>query len=135
MRLIYKNSNIYTIYLLKFYLKIKIYLSGLTLISSSPCYWQIMSDRNIDEGDIEPAPKLIEVVFQNCKGHIDQWVEPYLRLTIDRLKRTEKPRLKCLLLKVVSGSLKPLLSNLYAFNSIWYFLTLSFLCQLPSLEL
>ncbi|CAA7396144.1 unnamed protein product [Spirodela intermedia] len=65
----------------------------------------IMSDRNIEDGDIESAPKLIEVVFQNCKGQVDQWVEPYLRLTIDRLKRAEKPYLKCLLIKVIADAL------------------------------
>jgi hypothetical protein len=55
----------------------------------------------MEDSDIEPAPKLIEVLFQNCKGHVDIWVEPYLRLTIDRLRRAEKPYLKCLLLQVV----------------------------------
>lgn len=62
---------------------------------------QIMSDKNIEDTDIEPAPKLIEVVFHNCKGQVDQWVEPYLRITIDRLRRAEKPYLKCLLIQVV----------------------------------
>lgn len=79
-----------------------------------------MSDRNIEDGDIESAPKLIEVVFQNCKGQVDQWVEPYLRLTIDRLKRAEKPYLKCLLIKVVRSILQPcysVLNFLSAFNA------------------
>ncbi|MQL86883.1 hypothetical protein Taro_019419, partial [Colocasia esculenta] len=65
----------------------------------------IMSDRNMEDGDIEPAPKLIEVVFQNCKGQVDQWVEPYLRITIDRLRRAEKPYFKCLLVQVVADAL------------------------------
>uniref|UniRef100_A0A1D1XYP0 Putative importin-7 n=1 Tax=Anthurium amnicola TaxID=1678845 RepID=A0A1D1XYP0_9ARAE len=65
----------------------------------------IMSDRNMEDGDIEPAPKLIEVVFQNCKGQVDQWVEPYLRITIDRLRRTEKLYLKCLLVQVIADVL------------------------------
>lgn len=67
---------------------------------------QIMSDRNMEDNDIEPAPKLIEVVFQNCIGQVDQWVEPYLRVTIDRLRRTEKPRLKCLLIQVVRAEIQ-----------------------------
>lgn len=62
---------------------------------------QIMADKNLEDGDIEPAPKLIEVVFQNCKGQVDQWVEPYLRITVERLRRTEKSYLKCLLMQVV----------------------------------
>lgn len=63
--------------------------------------FQIMSDKNLEDNDIEPAPKLIEVLFQNCRGQVDHWVEPYLRITIDRLRRTEKSRLKCLLVQVV----------------------------------
>ncbi|EHA8588685.1 importin beta-like SAD2 [Cocos nucifera] len=65
----------------------------------------IMSDKNIEDTDIEPAPKLIEVVFHNCKGQVDQWVEPYLRITIDRLRRAEKPYLKCLLIQVIADAL------------------------------
>jgi len=62
---------------------------------------QIMADKNLEDNDIEPAPKLIEVVFQNCKGQVDQWVEPYMRITVERLRRTEKSYLKCLLMQVV----------------------------------
>ncbi|KAJ4833603.1 secondary alcohol dehydrogenase (SADH2) [Turnera subulata] len=65
----------------------------------------IMADGNLEDSDIEPAPKLIEVVFQNCKGQVDQWVEPYLRITVDRLRRTEKSYLKCLLIQVVANAL------------------------------
>lgn len=60
-----------------------------------------MSDRKMDDSDIEPAPKLIEVVFHNCKGQVDHWVEPYLRITMDRLHRAEKAHFKCLLMQVV----------------------------------
>ncbi|XVE81091.1 hypothetical protein DITRI_Ditri15bG0035500 [Diplodiscus trichospermus] len=65
----------------------------------------IMADQNLEDNDIEPAPKLIEVVFQNCRGQVDHWVEPYLRITLDRLRRTEKSRLKCLLVQVVANSI------------------------------
>ncbi|GFY92874.1 ARM repeat superfamily protein [Actinidia rufa] len=65
----------------------------------------IMGDKNLEDGDIEPAPKLIEVVFQNCRGQVDQWVEPYLRITVERLHRTEKPYLKCLLMQVIADAL------------------------------
>ncbi|AQK52663.1 Importin beta-like SAD2 [Zea mays] len=61
----------------------------------------IMMDENMEDSDIEPAPKLIEVVFQNCKGNVDHWVEHYLRITIERLRRAHKPYLKCLLVQVV----------------------------------
>lgn len=65
----------------------------------------IMPDRNMEDSDIEPAPKLIEVVFQNCRGQVDQWVEPYLRITVERLRRAEKPYLKCLLIQVIADAL------------------------------
>ncbi|CAK9170620.1 unnamed protein product [Ilex paraguariensis] len=61
----------------------------------------IMEDKNLEDGDIEPAPKLIEVVFQNCRGQVDHWVEPYIRITVERLRQTEKPSLKCLLMQVL----------------------------------
>ena len=60
-----------------------------------------MADKNMEDNDIEPAPKLIQVLFQNCKGQVDQWVEPYLRATVERLRRAEKSYLKCLLIQVV----------------------------------
>lgn len=65
----------------------------------------VMTDKNIEDHDIEPAPKLIEAVLQNCKGRVDQWVEPYLRITIDRLRRTEKKYLKDLLIEVIANAL------------------------------
>ncbi|KAF8016601.1 hypothetical protein BT93_H1964 [Corymbia citriodora subsp. variegata] len=65
----------------------------------------VISDKNLEDSDIEPAPKLIEVVFQNCKGQVDQWVEPYLRITVERLRRTEKSYLKCLLMQVIANAL------------------------------
>lgn len=66
-------------------------------------FLQIMSDKNMEDNDIEPAPKLIQVVFQNCRGQVDRWVEPYLRITVERLRRTEKSYLKCLLMQVVKS--------------------------------
>ncbi|KAF7807219.1 importin beta-like SAD2 [Senna tora] len=65
----------------------------------------IMADKNMEDNDIEPAPKLIEVVFQNCRGQVDHWVEPYLRITVERLRRTEKSYLKCLLMQVIADAL------------------------------
>ncbi|GAB4834165.1 secondary alcohol dehydrogenase (SADH2) [Ancistrocladus abbreviatus] len=65
----------------------------------------LMADKNIEDGDIEPAPKLIEVVFQNCRGQVDNWIEPYLRISVERLHRTEKPYLKCLLIQVIANAL------------------------------
>ncbi|KMZ59542.1 putative Importin-7 [Zostera marina] len=65
----------------------------------------IMMDKNMEDSDIGPAPKLIEVVFQNCKGQIDHYIEPYLRIAISRLQRAEKSYLKCLLIEVIANAL------------------------------
>ncbi|XP_059277351.1 importin beta-like SAD2 [Lycium ferocissimum] len=65
----------------------------------------VMGDKNLEDGDIEPAPKLIQVVFQHCKGQVDHWVEPYIRITIERLRRADKPYLKCLLVQVIADAL------------------------------
>ncbi|KAF5946841.1 hypothetical protein HYC85_017069 [Camellia sinensis] len=51
----------------------------------------IMGDKNLEDSDIEPAPKLIEVVFQNCR--------------VERFRRTEKAYLKCLLMQVIADAL------------------------------
>ncbi|KAI3796270.1 hypothetical protein L1987_38937 [Smallanthus sonchifolius] len=65
----------------------------------------IMNDKNLEDNDIEPAPKLIAVVLQNCRGQVDPWVEPYIRITVERLHRTERPFLKCLLMQVIADAL------------------------------
>lgn len=65
----------------------------------------VMGDKNLEDGDIESAPKLIQVVFEHCKGQVDHWVEPYIRLTVERLRRAEKSHLKCLLVQVIADAL------------------------------
>ncbi|KAM7484745.1 hypothetical protein LguiA_000754 [Lonicera macranthoides] len=65
----------------------------------------ILRDVNLEDNDIEPAPKLIQVLFQNCRGQVDHWVEPYIRITVERLRPTEKPYLKCLFLEVIADAL------------------------------
>jgi hypothetical protein len=65
----------------------------------------IMGDTKLEDGDIEPAPKLIEVLFQNCRGQVDHWIEPYLRITVERLRRTEAGNLKSILMLVIADAL------------------------------
>ncbi|XP_047333919.1 importin beta-like SAD2 [Impatiens glandulifera] len=65
----------------------------------------VMGDKNLEDSDIEPAPKLIQVLFQNCRGQVDQWIEPYVKIIVERLQRTEKQYLKCLLLEVIADAL------------------------------
>ncbi|CAH8310505.1 unnamed protein product [Eruca vesicaria subsp. sativa] len=63
-----------------------------------------MANKNIDESDLVPAPKLKGIVLQTCKGQVDQWVEPYLRIALDRLRGAEKLSFKCLLIEVIANS-------------------------------
>ena len=67
----------------------------------------------MEDSDIELAPKLIQVLFQNCKGKVDQWVEPYLRVTVEQLCRAEKSYLKCLLIKVMGKKHKLLFTSIH----------------------
>ncbi|CAN8254239.1 unnamed protein product [Cochlearia groenlandica] len=65
----------------------------------------LMANKNIDNSDLEPAPKLLGIVLQTCKGQVDQWVEPYLRITLDRLRGAEKSSFKCLLVELIANAL------------------------------
>nr|KAJ0212709.1 hypothetical protein LSAT_V11C400166000 [Lactuca sativa] len=65
----------------------------------------VMNDKNLEDNDIEPAPKLIAVVLQNCRGQVDHWVQPYINITVERLRRAERPYLKCLLMQVIADAL------------------------------
>lgn len=67
--------------------------------------WQLMAAEKLEDSDIEPAPKLIEAVLQNCRGRVDQWLEPYLRISIERLRKTRKNYLKDLLVNVIANGL------------------------------
>jgi hypothetical protein len=65
-----------------------------------------LADEKLEDSDVESAPKLIEAVLQNCRGRVDQWLEPYLRISIERLRKTKKNYLKDLLVNVVCQCLE-----------------------------
>jgi hypothetical protein len=65
----------------------------------------LLADEKLEDSDIESAPKLIEAVLQNCRGRVDQWLEPYLRISVERLRKTKKNYLKDLLVNVVANGL------------------------------
>lgn len=75
---------------------------------------QVLSDDKYEDSDVKPAPKLIESVLQNCRGRVDEWVEPYLSICLDRLRRTEDKYLKDLLIEVV-GNGRPATCDTAAF--------------------
>ncbi|XP_019166178.1 PREDICTED: importin beta-like SAD2 homolog isoform X1 [Ipomoea nil] len=64
----------------------------------------IMGDKILEDGQIEPAPKLIGALFHNCRGQVDHWVEAYIRVSIECLRHAVKPYLKSLLVQVVADA-------------------------------
>jgi hypothetical protein len=57
------------------------------------------------EEDILCAPRLACVVLQNCRGGVDQWLEPYLRLVGERLSKPTSRALRDELLVLVANAL------------------------------
>ena len=57
------------------------------------------------EVDIAPAPKLMEVVLQNCKGRVDTCIALYIKLCVAKLALAERSTTKVLLLLVVANTL------------------------------
>ena len=51
----------------------------------------VLADEDLDETDVQPAPKLMEIVLQNCRGHVDAVVAPYLTLVLRRLHASRSP--------------------------------------------
>lgn len=56
------------------------------------------------ELDLLPAPKLMEIVLQNCKGQVDQCVAPYLLLAAKKLQTAERSRCKVGLISVAANA-------------------------------
>jgi len=64
----------------------------------------VTEDRN-SEANIGDALKLMEVVFQNCRGRIDSLVEPILEMVVHRFTKAKKTFLKVLLVEMIANSL------------------------------
>ena len=41
---------------------------------------RVLADTETSEGDLAPAPKLLEIILQNCRGRVDHCVAPYLQV-------------------------------------------------------
>jgi len=66
---------------------------------------RVLNDPETSDGDAEAAPKLIGTVLQNCRGRVDEWVEPYLVLALERFQRAERRGMKDLLMVVLANAL------------------------------
>lgn len=64
-----------------------------------------LNNPHVHEGDVISAPRLLCVVLQNCRGQVDQWVEPYLALVVARLSKTESKTLRSELMVVISNAI------------------------------
>ncbi|KAK9824621.1 hypothetical protein WJX72_011782 [[Myrmecia] bisecta] len=65
-----------------------------------------LTNADMDEDDVVSAPKLLEVIIQNCTGRIDHCIGPYLHLVLTRLATAEKAFLQDLLINVVASALR-----------------------------
>ena len=43
-----------------------------------------MSDEDASEGDVLCAPKLLEVILQNCRGRVDECIPLFINLALTR---------------------------------------------------
>ena len=41
---------------------------------------RVLADTETSEGDLAPAPKLLEIILQNCRARVDHCVAPYLQV-------------------------------------------------------
>ena len=57
------------------------------------------------EEDIIPGPKLFECIMLNCKGRVDQYIEPFVMLAVGRLKVAKKTVFKDLLMQTIANAL------------------------------
>jgi hypothetical protein len=65
----------------------------------------MLNNADLREPDLVSAPKLFESVLQNCRGRVDNWLEPYIKLSLTRFKTAKNHYLKTLLLSVVANAL------------------------------
>ncbi|GMH35700.1 hypothetical protein BSKO_03568 [Bryopsis sp. KO-2023] len=79
---------------------------------------------NVDsELEVVPAPQLMEIVLQNCKGRVDECVAPYLLLSATKLQNVERSKLMVALINVFA--------NAFYYNPV---LTLQVMKQQGSLQ-
>lgn len=66
----------------------------------------LLADENIPDMDCKCAVQLLECVLLNCRGRVDQWVEPFLRTAGIRLaKRDTEPFLRDLLVGTYANAI------------------------------
>ena len=59
-----------------------------------PTVLQVLMDETKSDRDVLPAPKLLNVVLQSCKGRVDHCLPRYFELVFARVPRAEYRPLK-----------------------------------------
>ena len=92
----------------------------------------VLADDDLDESDVQPAPKLMEIVLQNCRGRVDACVPPYLSLALRRLHASRSPYMQARLFRLLGLPAICLLHCGSRMPGPWHegFLTISMLCRL-----
>ena len=83
----------------------QMFLTGPYLDLVFTMYKKVLSDLNTMDRTCADVIKLWEVVVQNCKGRIDQYIEPSIEIALNRLNEAQKVPLKVLLIEVIANSM------------------------------
>jgi len=81
------------------------FLNGPYLEMTFNMYKKCLVDEEVSEAHRIDGTKLAEVVLLNCKGRIDNYVEPFIELAILRMPGSQRTDLKVTLMGVVANAL------------------------------
>lgn len=48
-------------------------------LQASEMACKTLQDEDLGEDEVQPAPKLLEVILQNCRGHVDDYLPHYIQ--------------------------------------------------------
>lgn len=43
---------------------------------------KVLQSEDLGEDEIQPAPKLLEVILQNCRGRVDEYLPLYMQASL-----------------------------------------------------
>ncbi|CAL5220954.1 g3058 [Coccomyxa viridis] len=83
------------------------------LAGQNPSYLQQLNEMvekalttmDLNDEDAGNAPHLLDVVMQNCRGHVDSYIGSYISLALTRLPSAEQNLLKDKLMNVVANAI------------------------------
>eukprot|EP01114_Cavostelium_apophysatum_P020202 TRINITY_DN6708_c0_g1_i2.p1 TRINITY_DN6708_c0_g1~~TRINITY_DN6708_c0_g1_i2.p1 ORF type:complete len:1041 (+),score=319.24 TRINITY_DN6708_c0_g1_i2:133-3255(+) len=82
-----------------------VFLQGNYIQSVLKIFQQVVSDEDAYDDHACEAAKFVEVILFNCKGKVDQYLEPMIEISMKRLNTAKKSSLKVMLLETVAASL------------------------------